>query len=94
VRRTCPPLGLILAPTTFVLMLGFSFVDLRDGAHDASQRSRAPVPTHPGIGRVGGGRLVDARTPRGLAFVATALVIVILFVTLFLNLYPRVLVSR
>jgi len=37
--------------------------------------------------------LVDARTPRGLAFVATALVIVILFVTLFLNLYPRVLVS-
>jgi len=29
----------------------------------------------------------------GWAFVATALVIVILFVTLFLNLYPRVLVS-
>ena len=93
VRERARHSGLILAPATFALMLGFlswTYVT----AHTTHHNGLVP-PFLPILGLVvlaGVGWLMREHL-EGWAFVATALVIVILFVTLFLNLYPRVLVS-
>ena len=93
IRSRARHAGLVLAPVTFVLMLGFltwTYVT----AHTTHQNGLVP-PFLPILGLcvlAGVGWLMREHL-EGWSFVATALVIVILFVTLFLNLYPRVLVS-
>jgi cytochrome d ubiquinol oxidase subunit II len=93
VRERARKSGLLLAPTTFVLMLAFlswTYVT----AHTTHHNGLVP-PFLPILGLLilaGVGWLMRDHL-EGWAFIATALVIVVFFVTLFLNLYPRVLVS-
>jgi len=63
-------------------------------AHTTHHNGLVPPFLPPGLVVLAGVGWLMREHLEGWAFVATALVIVILFVTLFLNLYPRVLVSR
>ncbi len=93
VRERARHSGLFLAPITFALMLAFlswTYVT----AHTTHHNGLVP-PFLPILGLIvlaGVGWLMRDHL-EGWAFVATALVILIFFVTIFLNLYPRVLVS-
>jgi cytochrome d ubiquinol oxidase subunit II len=93
VRERARRSGVLLAPITLVLM--FAFLTWTYMTAHATHHNGLVPPFLPILGLVilaGVAWLMRDRL-EGWAFVATALVIVIFFVTLFLNLYPRVLVS-
>ena len=93
VRERARQAGTYLAPAAFVITFAFlTWTYLT--AHTTHHNGLVP-PFLPILGLVvlaGVGWLMRDKL-EGWAFVATALVIVILFVTIFLNMYPRVLVS-
>ena len=93
VRERARRSGVLLAPLTLVLMLVFlSWTYMT--AHTTHHNGLVPpfLPILALVILAGVGWLMRDGL-EGWAFVATALVVVIFFATLFLNLYPRVLVS-
>ena len=93
VRERARRSGVVLAPLAFVLMFAFltwTYLTAHATHHNGLVPPFLPIA---GIVVLAGVGWLMREHLEGWAFLATALVIVIFFVTLFLNLYPRVLVS-